>query len=190
LDRCIQEDTTGMPRFHKDQLLQQPVLQAVFSETLRLRSHVLFMRVTEKSDIEVEGCIIPKGKPLFFNSSLAHWDSDFWSAGRNKFLPVNEFHHSRFLRPRKDASNNQSYEFIDMSSSGAWIPFGGGPRMCAGRQFAKQEMFLTAALMIYMYDCEFPTSEKDLELSMAKYGFGVLTPASKVPVRLRRRERI
>lgn len=69
-------------------------------------------------------------------------------------------------------------EFSMSGMTGLWIPYGGGPRACPGRHFAKREIMVTCALMISMFDVEILADEEAL---------GTLRPADKVPFRIRRR---
>lgn len=73
--------------------------------------------------------------------------------------------------------------------SGAWLPFGGGSRQCPGRNFAKQEIILSFALIATMFDIELleGTKKDSMQPDMKYYGLGTLPPKGKVPFRIRRR---
>lgn len=78
--------------------------------------------------------------------------------------------------------------------SGSWIPYGGGPRACPGRHFAKREIMSTCALMASMFDVEIACAGNgngngngDIEMNPVDYGLGTLRPVDKVPFRIRRR---
>ena len=78
-------------------------------------------------------------------------------------------------------------EFSLRGMSGSWIPYGGGPRACPGRHFAKREIMTTCALMASMFDVEILADDEALEMNAADYGLGTLRPVGKVPFRIRRR---
>lgn len=70
--------------------------------------------------------------------------------------------------------------------SGAWIPYGGGQRMCPGRHFAKQEMISSLAIMLTLFDIELVDKMGNIpENDMAGFGFGALWPKQEMPVRMR-----
>lgn len=72
--------------------------------------------------------------------------------------------------------------------TGAWIPYGGGQRMCPGRHFAKQEIIWTFAFLLSRYEIELCLPESPPPKSnMYYFPLGELPPTSKVPVRIRRR---
>jgi cytochrome P450 len=55
---CTRSDDSGL-RFDTNKLIQQPLLQAVFAESLRLRAHNMFIRKTTEP-IDILGWVIPK----------------------------------------------------------------------------------------------------------------------------------
>lgn len=78
-------------------------------------------------------------------------------------------------------------EFSTTGMTGSWIPYGGGPRACPGRHFAKREIMMICALMVSMFDIEIRADDQALEMNPADYGLGTLRPVDKVPFRIRRR---
>ncbi len=71
--------------------------------------------------------------------------------------------------------------------SGAWIPYGGGQRMCPGRHFAKQEIITTFAMLMSKYEIELLPAVRPPKPDMRFYPLGGLPPDTNVPVRIRRR---
>ena len=57
---CKTEDKGGL-RFDISKLIQQPLLQAVFAESLRLRCHNMFIRKTTEA-INILEWVIPKNR--------------------------------------------------------------------------------------------------------------------------------
>ncbi|PYH75488.1 cytochrome P450 [Aspergillus uvarum CBS 121591] len=166
------------PQFDMEKLLQQPVLQAIYAETLRLRISGYFVRHHSHGDIHIDGWRIPNNHLILTSPMHAHMDPTIWAAER----PVDEFWPGRFLKP-----GGGGWEFTTERAQGAWIPYGGGYHACPGRHFAKMMIIFSTALLTTMYDCEILADPKDLEMSMRNFGFGMSGPKGKVPARLRRR---
>ncbi|KAL5342018.1 cytochrome P450 [Aspergillus crustosus] len=200
------------PAFDMDKLLCQPFLKAVYCETLRLRVSGFFARRTAPHDIEICGWRIPKNSYLASSPTPSQMDPAIWCTGDNEAHPVEEFYIGRWLKPKLNkhssseptvamsatatatataastSTNQVEFEFSAEAARGAWMPFGGGHHLCPGRRVAKFMLFLSTALLVTMYDCEVLGDARDLPaMSMRTFGFGVLGPDRKVPVRMRRR---
>ncbi|KAL0436102.1 UNVERIFIED_CONTAM: Beta-amyrin 28-monooxygenase [Sesamum radiatum] len=91
----------------------------VVSETLRLWPPIFGAYREALVDIKYGGYDIPKGWKFYWNASLTHTDSGL-------FPDSTKFDPSRF-----DAAAPIPYSFV---------PFGGGPRMCLGKEFARLEI--------------------------------------------------
>jgi cytochrome P450 len=59
-------------RFNINKLTQQPLLQAVFSESLRLRCHNMFIRKTTET-INIVDWVIPKDRFVIAWSTPSQW---------------------------------------------------------------------------------------------------------------------
>ena len=78
--------------------------------------------------------------------------------------------------------------FSTKGLGGGWTPYGGGPAMCPGRHFAKNEMIGGLAVVLTLFDIELDVPEgfkPRQELSF--YGQGGLPIKDKVLFRIRRR---
>ncbi|KAL0417405.1 UNVERIFIED_CONTAM: Beta-amyrin 28-monooxygenase [Sesamum radiatum] len=91
----------------------------VVSETLRLWPPVIGAFREALVDIKYGGYDIPKGWKFYWDTSLTHTDSSL-------FPDSTKFDPSRF-----DGAGPTPYSFV---------PFGGGPRMCLGKEFARLEI--------------------------------------------------
>ncbi|GAW13516.1 hypothetical protein ANO14919_029020 [Xylariales sp. No.14919] len=197
IDTCRLESdrADGCVRFDVDKLLRLPVLQAVYAETLRLRMHFYIIRMPDKVDLKIQDWVIPQRKVIVTPTTVAHMDSEVWSTGPNNEHPVDQFWIGRFLKhPTGNThealkSHDASVTFSTKEVEGSWIPYGGGPRQCPGRHFAKRQILLTVALMVYLFDCEILGEGMDVkeDFSLSSFGGGISHPAGKVPVRIRRR---
>jgi cytochrome P450 len=163
-----------------DQLLRLPLLQAVYAETLRLRMHFYIVRMADKVDLNIRDWIIPRQKIIVSLTTVAHMDATAWDTAGNEH-PLDQFWVGRFFRDSKTFSTDHV--------EGSWIPYGGGPRQCPGRHFAKRQILLATALMISLFDSEILPEGMNVQedCSLMGFGGGVSHPAGKVPVRLRRR---
>lgn len=129
IDRRYRDEVAALggkpPRF--EDLPRLPYTLRVFKEALRLYpSAALLDRVT-LSDIELGGYLLPKGTVIFFSPFAIHRMPDLWP-DPERFDP------DRFL-PEAEASRPRL----------AYLPFGGGPRVCIGSHFALIEGHLILA---------------------------------------------
>jgi cytochrome P450 len=88
---------------------------------------------------EIDGYQIPKNTMLLLAIYELHRDERFWDDPED------------YIPERFDPSNKKDY-------SDYYFPFGAGPRMCVGNNFAMQEMILTVAEILRAY-----TLESDVE---------------------------
>lgn len=189
VDGCAMKADDGRIYFNIDDLLRLPVLQAVYAETLRLRMHFYIIRMPDRVDINIQGWTLPRQKVIVTPTTVAHMDSGVWSTGLHDEHPVDQFWVGRFLRYPHKGDSTSKPEFSTKDFEGSWIPYGGGPRQCPGRHFAKRQILLTIALMVSLFDCEILEEVQGVREDFTLWGFGsgVSNPVGKVPVRIRRR---
>jgi len=94
-------------------------------------------------DDEFEGQIIPKNTMILMSVYELHRHADFWESP-NEFIP------ERF-------NTDNRKELQDYYS-----PFGAGPRMCVGNNFAIYEMVLTVAEIIKRYNLQTNLNEVEI----------------------------
>ena len=114
-----------------DDVERLPYLVATIKETLRLFPPAIgvFLRQAT-TDLVIGGFDVRKGSLLTLSSFVTQRDPR-WFAEPDRFDP------ERFLPERADEIR-----------SGAYFPFGAGPRVCIGQSFAMTEMALVAASML------------------------------------------
>ena len=210
LSTCVSGfSQSGSPNFDIPKLCNRPLLQSIYTEVLRLYTSVMIVRSAEHTNVTVEDWNFPKNSLITISSRVAHMDKEVWSTGHENLHPPNEFWAERFLvfshdpssgpfvdrfrNVRPYASKNNLFpeepKFSFGGAAGAWIPYGGGDKMCPGRHFAKQEILLTFATLCSAFDIELRTDVKSGPYPDLKfYGLGVLPPRGKIPFRIRRRE--
>jgi cytochrome P450 len=202
VDACSLKAADGRIRFDIDRLLRLPVLQAVYAETLRLRMHFYIIRMSDNVDLDIRDWAIPRRKVIVTPTTVAHMDSKAWSTGSKNEHPLDQFWIGRFLKYPSSQSSHNNTQLHDSSASsspifstkdleGSWIPYGGGPRQCPGRHFAKRQILLTTALMVSLFDCEILEDGLKVQedFTLKGFGSGVSHPVGKVPMRIRRRDR-
>lgn len=120
-----------------DDLKAMPYLDAVIHESLRMVAPVRAMtrRVLENTQYQ-EYCI-PKDYAVTVNCPVTHYDSEVWTEPE-KFDP------ERWFDPRNEQKRKPF----------GFIAFGGGPRLCLGKNFALVEMRLMMALILRGYTWE------------------------------------
>ncbi|KAI8551131.1 hypothetical protein RHMOL_Rhmol06G0161600 [Rhododendron molle] len=102
----------------------------VVRESIRLFPPIFGSFRKAISDIEYEGFIIPKGWKVLWTTYATHYNEDY-------FPDHMAFDPSRFEEPI------QPYVFL---------PFGGGPRMCAGYQLAKLNILIFVHFVVTHYN--------------------------------------
>ncbi len=120
-----------------EHLKQMNYLELVIKEALRLIPPVggAFREVIK--GCECDRYFIPQGWSALYQVSRTHQDI-------NIYTEANNFDPQRFAQERAE----------DKTKPFGYIPFGGGMCECLGKEFAKLEMKLFAALLIREYEWE------------------------------------
>jgi cytochrome P450 len=121
-------------------------LEQVMKEVLRFVPPVGggFREVIQ--DCEYNGYFIPKDWSILYQIAKTHQDETVY------FQPQ-QFDPERFSETRNE----------DKPKPFSWVPFGGGMRECIGKEFAKLEIKLFAALLVRNYDWQLlPNQSLDL----------------------------
>ncbi|KAJ7960752.1 Cytochrome P450 [Quillaja saponaria] len=103
----------------------------VAMETLRMFPPVFGSFRKGLTDTEYNGYLIPKGWQIFWAIPMTHMDSSI-------FPEPSKFNPSRF----ENQASVPPYSFI---------PFGGGPRMCPGYEFARTEILIAIHYLVTRY---------------------------------------
>jgi cytochrome P450 len=108
-----------------------PNLVATIKETLRLYPPAIgvFLRQATR-DLVIGGYDVPRRSLIILSTYVTQRDPR-WFPEPERFDP------ERFLAPRAEEI-----------PSGAYFPFGGGPRVCIGQSFAMTEMVLVTAILL------------------------------------------
>ncbi|KAK0940612.1 hypothetical protein LTR29_007779 [Friedmanniomyces endolithicus] len=178
-------------------LVSQPLLQSLWTETLRLYLDALVTRnLTEDLllPLDEDGKRIVrlrKGENVFAPSWLGHHDPVAWSSpGKSA---AKEFDAERFVV--RDAKTGRE-SFSVGGTAEKYFPFGGGKTVCPGRIFAKQEALGALAMVLLRFDFEVlgfvDEKQKPAEafpgLARAFVGSAVVVPGGDVRVKIRRKQ--
>lgn len=111
-----------------EKLNELKIVNLIINETARLYTPaVMLMRQTCKK-VKLGDLDVPADTQLYLATTAVHHDTEIWGEDANKFNPL------RFLKPRKH--------------SASFIPFGFGPRICAGQSLATVEAKVVLAMII------------------------------------------
>jgi cytochrome P450 len=108
----------------------------VIDESIRLYPPAWLISRTARQDDQVDGITIPAGSIAFLSPYVTHRHPDLWGNPEG-------FDPERF-------SEERSAERPDF----AYFPFGGGPRLCIGNNFALMEAQLVLATMVQHFRVE------------------------------------
>ncbi|KAF8032213.1 hypothetical protein BT93_D1208 [Corymbia citriodora subsp. variegata] len=115
-----------------DKLRGMKTLSMVIHETLRLYPPAVFGVREALEDIKFKGLLIPQGSNIQIPIHILHQLPEIWGTDAAKFQP------ERFAQGISGACK----------SSQAYMPFGLGPRTCAGQHFALVELKVILSLIL------------------------------------------
>ncbi|KKO97598.1 hypothetical protein THAR02_10304 [Trichoderma harzianum] len=128
-----------------------PLLKASYIETMRVYSCGWAMKMMYSDTVlEARG----KGGESFLlkKGTYAHIPQELHQFDPQYFSNPTEWQAERHVRETVDESGNK----VLTAELGTMRPYGGGLKMCKGRQFALREMLLYAAAIITFYDMQPP----------------------------------
>ena len=145
-----------------EHLPRRTYTRMVIDETLRLHPPFWFENRNVAADVELGGVPIPKGSVVVFSRYSLHRHADFWKEPE-RFDPE-RFH------PEHEENKR---------SVCAHVPFGGGPRICIGVNFAIMELVIVLAVIARKYKVFLDASHRQ---DMAAHL--TMTPKYGVKIRL------
>jgi cytochrome P450 len=126
--RRIKSDSDDISHWIKNAAYTKLVIE----ESMRLYPPAYFIDRVNIAEDRFNGIIIPKGSTLLFSVYEIHRHPDFWDNPED-FIP------ERFLEEQTKFSKN-------------YFPFGAGPRMCIGNNFAMYEMILAIIAIVEQFE--------------------------------------
>jgi cytochrome P450 len=125
-DRVLGGDTPDLETLERD----MPYLEMVLDEVLRLYPPAWIGPRRAVREFEFNGHIVPQGAYLNYCSWASHRIPEVFPEPE-AFIP------ERFSKERKAALPR-----------GAYVPFGGGKRICIGKRFGQTEVKLVATMLL------------------------------------------
>ncbi|KAL4569940.1 hypothetical protein LXL04_025588 [Taraxacum kok-saghyz] len=113
-------------------LSQLKIINSVFLEVLRLYPPVVAMTRMIHKETKLGNITLPAGSLVQLHTMLSHYDPNIWGDD------VKEFNPERFLQGVSRVTKGQNVYF----------PFGGGPRICIGQNFAMLEAKMALVMIL------------------------------------------
>lgn len=111
-------------------------MSLVINESLRLYTPVLGLSRKVERELTLGNLIIPANMDIFISNLALHHDPKIWGEDVHEFKP------ERFSEGVAKATNN---------NPAAFFPFGMGPRICVGMNFALIEAKIALSMILQRY---------------------------------------
>ncbi|CAO2191123.1 unnamed protein product [Urochloa humidicola] len=148
-----------------DSLSRLKIVTMILYEVLRLYPPVVLLSRRTYKEMELGGIKYPAGVSLILPIIYIHRDPNIWGNDAGKFNP------ERFTDGISNATKHQS----------AFFPFGGGPRICIGQNFALLEAKMALCTILQRFSFELSPS-----YTHAPYTVITLHPQHGAPIRLKK----
>ncbi|KAK8093992.1 hypothetical protein PG997_000677 [Apiospora hydei] len=179
---------SGKPVLDHQKLVALPLLQSIWTETLRLRINFNIVHdVKRPVNLDNGRTKIERGALLQVPMMVAHYDETVWGAADH---PASEFWAERHIRYAIGER-----KFVMAGHPAAYFPFGGGANICPGRQLAKHEIFTTVALIVSRFELEVlgwtnpvngAPSDRAAQSDLRYCGAGAMPPDRDLRIRWKR----
>ncbi|MGB0373239.1 MAG: cytochrome P450 [Opitutales bacterium] len=137
-DRILEEIDRLDESFDHSDLRELKFMQAVIDESMRLHPPFWFENRSTRGTVELGAETLTAGQLVVFSRDALHRNPRFWKSPES-------FDPDRFLSGSEENSR----------TSYAYVPFGGGPRICIGRHFAMMEIVTVLVHLLRAYTFEY-----------------------------------
>ncbi|XP_062206245.1 cytochrome P450 CYP72A616-like [Phragmites australis] len=155
----------GRARPDFDSLSRLKIVTMILYEVLRLYPPVTFITRRTYKEMELGGINYPAGVNLLLPMLFIHHDRNVWGKDASEFNP------ERFADGISNATKYQA----------AFFPFGGGPRICIGQNFALLEAKMALCTILQRFSFELSPS-----YTHAPYTVLTLHPQHGAQIKLRK----
>jgi len=142
-----------------------PYTLMVIKETMRMEPTVAIIPRALLEEVELGGYLLEKNSIVFLPPYIVHHDSRWWNSPE-------QFDPNRFSEANEPAIPKYAY-----------LPFGGGPRVCIGNHFSLMEAQVLLAMIVSRYNFRHTSDVKIIPLrqvtTVPKYGMPMVVGMRK-----------